>query len=254
MNDTTAPPPPAPPLASYSPAPPPVPPTPPRPKPLPVPGAGARFFAVCAGLSLLALAGLLLAERAGLFTGPVVLTTLGITAVVFGLGIVVAGVRGRTSGVLGFFAVMAMLLSFPAAVAADTDLGPWRAVDRWDGVGSNVYTPTTLAEVEGGFAVGMGEMTVDLTELVIPEGDSVEVALQSGLGSIDLVLPTGESVRLALSLGGGDATWDLDDESGSTSGLGVRRTVTQGITGDDEPTFDIRVNAGLGDITITQED
>ena len=230
------------------------PPEPPRPKTPPVPGAGARFFAVCTGITLLALAALLLFERAGLFTGPVLLTTLGITAVVFGLGIIVAGLRGRSSGVLGFIAVMSIILSFPAAAASDTHFGPWRAVDRWDGVGSTSYTPKTIAETSGGFAVGMGEITVDLTELEIPDGETVDLAIQTGTGSVELILPPEESARLELRIGAGEATWDIDGADGRSSGLGVRRTVANSaVTTDEDPTFDIQVDVGLGNIDITQE-
>ncbi len=256
MTGTATPPPPAPQYAygpPHAPTPPP-PPVPPRPSTPPVPGAGARFFAVCAGLSILALAGLLLAERVGIFTGPMVLTTLGITAVVFGLGIIVAGLRGRSSGVLGFIAVMSIILSFPAAVAADTDFGPWRSVDRWDGVGSTSYAPTTIAETTGGFAVGLGDLTVDLTGLDVPTGETVELAIQAGTGSVEVVLPADEAARIALNVGAGEATWDIDGADGSTSGLGVRRTITnEAATSDEDPTFDLQINVGLGNIDITQE-
>src|SRR5690606_3561942 len=82
----------------------------PAPKAPLVLGAGSRFFAVCMGLSLITFAGLLLADRAGVFTGPVLLTALGAAAVIFGVGIVVAGLMGRSSGVLGGFAVLALVL------------------------------------------------------------------------------------------------------------------------------------------------
>jgi len=209
---------------------------------------------VCAGITLIAFAGLLLAERSGLFTGPVALTTFGITAVVFGLGIIVAGLRGRSSGVLGFIAVMSLLLSFPAAAAADARFRPWRDVDRWGGVGSTSYAPSTIAETDGGFALGVGDLRVDLTELEIPAGETVDLAVQAGTGSVDLVLPAGESVRVVLSIGAGEATWGLEGEGGKSSGLGVRRTLTNDFfTDDEDPTFDIHVNVGLGDIDITQE-
>ena len=254
MSTVTPPPP-----ASYTTVPPqppvpPVPPVPPRPATPPVPGAGARYFAVCAGLTLIAFAGLLLAERAGYFSGPLFLTTLGVTAVVFGTGVVVAGLRGRSSGVLGFFAVMALLLSFPAAAAADADFHPWRDRGRWDGMGSATHTPLTVDEARGGFAVGLGDLVLDLTELEIPAGETVDLTVQAGTGSVELVLPADASARLDLNIGAGEATWDVDGADGNSSGLGVRRTVTNEhyVAGED-PTFDILVNVGLGDIDITQE-
>lgn len=228
-------------------------PTPTAPATPPVPSAGPRFFAVCAGLSLLVLAGLLLAERGGLFTGPVVLTALGATAVVFGGGIVVAGLTGRSSGVLGFFAVVALLVATPVAATADVDLR-WNHIDRWDAVGQSHHTPRTLAETAGGYAVGLGELRIDLTELDVPAGETVDLALQSGVGNVELVLPADDAARIALGVGAGQAEWDLDGAKSSSSGLGLRRTVTNTAATDGaDLVFDLTVNIGVGNIEIIQE-
>src|SRR5690606_21111548 len=134
----------------------------PAPAPRPAPkaplvlGAGSRFFAVCMGLSLITFAGLLLADRAGVFTGPVLLTALGAAAVVFGVGIVVAGRMGRSSGGPGGVAVLALGLSVPASVASDVGLRPGSTGNRWHGVGASYHAPTSVAEAEGGYAIGMG--------------------------------------------------------------------------------------------------
>lgn len=240
---------------------PPPPPAPARPSvapepaaPPPVLGAGPRFFAVCAGLSLLVLAGLLLAERGGLFTGPVALTALGATAVVFGAGIVVAGIRGRSSGVLGFFALVALLVAAPVSAAADLDL-QWSQVSRWDAVGQSHHTPRTVAETAGGFAVGLGELRVDLTGLEVPTGETVDLVLSSGVGNVELVLPADDAARVTVGVGAGQADWDVDGAQSSTSGLGLRRTVTNAAAADGAaPVFDVTVNVGVGNIEIVQED
>ena len=243
------------PHTAYVPPVPPVPPTPPiKPAKPSVPGAGARAFAVCAGLSLIAFAGLLLAERAGFFTGPLALTTLGLVAVIFGLGIVVAGLRGRTTGALGFIAVLSIFLSFPVAATADVDLAPWRHVERWQGLGSSTHTPESIGDTEGGFAVGVGDVRVDLTELDVPTGEVVDLAVQAGMGSVAVVLPGDASARLVMNVGAGEVTWDVDGADGDASGFGVQRTVTNaGYTSGEDPTFTIHVNVGVGNVDITQE-
>lgn len=246
----------APPAPGFAapPPPPPAPARPPRPTVPPVPGAGPRFFAVCAGLSILVLAGLLLFRRAGLFDGPLALTALGATSVIFGLGIIVAGLRGRSSGVLGFIAVMSILLSFPAALAADVHLGSWRAVDNWKGLGSTTFTPTEPSELEGGFAVGLGDLVVDLSGLELTEGEPVDLTVQVGTGSAELRLPEDESVRVDVSIGAGEVRWDLEGSEGTSSGAGVQRTVTNSLySADEDPDITVYVNVGLGDIDITQE-
>lgn len=241
----------------------PPPPAPPRPAPdsarpapsePPVPGAGARFFAVCAGLSLIVLAGLLLAERAGIFTGPVVLTALGAAAVIFGAGIVVAGLMGRSSGVLGFVAVVALLVAAPVAATSDVELR-WSQIDRWDGIGQSHHTPRTVSETAGGYAVGLGELRIDLTELEVPAGEVVDLVLHSGIGNVELILPADDAARVAVGVGAGQADWDLDGADSSISGLGLRRTITNTAAADGEDlVFDVTVNIGVGNIEIVQED
>ena len=233
----------------------------PAPAPRPAPkaplvlGAGSRFFAVCMGLSLITFAGLLLADRAGVFTGPVLLTALGAAAVIFGVGIVVAGLMGRSSGVLGGFAVLALVLSVPVSVASDVDLRPWSNVNRWHGVGDSYHTPTSVAEAEGGYAIGMGSLKVDLTEIDVPAGETVDVALRSGMGDVEVILPPEDAARFSVQIGAGDADWRVDGATGASKGLGVNRTVSNeaAVAGEDL-VFDLSIAVGLGNITIVQED
>ena len=233
----------------------------PAPAPRPAPqaplvlGAGSRFFAVCMGLSLITFAGLLLADRAGVFTGPVLLTALGAAAVIFGVGIVVAGLMGRSSGVLGGFAVLALVLSVPVSIASDVDLRPWSNVNRWDGVGDSYHTPTSVAEAEGGYAIGMGSLKVDLTEIEVPAGETVDVALRSGMGDVEVILPPEDAARFSVQIGAGDADWRVDGATGASKGLGVNRTVSNeaAVAGEDL-VFDLSIAVGLGNITIVQED
>lgn len=223
------------------------------PRTLPAPAAGARYFAVCTGATLVAIAGLLLAQRTGLWSGPFVLTALGTTAVVFGAGIVVAGLLGRSSGALGLVAVLSLLLSVPAAVVADLDLGSWTRVETFDGIGSNSFTPLTLEEARGGFAVGMGDLEVDLTSLEVPVGEDLAMTLQAGMGDLVVRLPEDATVRFEATAGAGEIVWDLDGAQGETAGVGLSRSVITAPAGTD-PTYDLRLNVGAGTIEIVQED
>ena len=97
---------------------PPVPPRPPRPRVL---GPGVGMVGTVVGLTLLALATLLVVEREGELGQSVALTALGVGIVLAGLGIMVSGLRGRRSGVLGFLAVVGILVSFPVAFGPGAD-------------------------------------------------------------------------------------------------------------------------------------
>jgi hypothetical protein len=76
------------------------------------PGPGAPAVAVTAGLALLAGGGIMALDAARVIelgdSGNAVVWAGG--AAVLGLGILFAGLRGRTSGILGFFAVVALFI------------------------------------------------------------------------------------------------------------------------------------------------
>src|SRR5690606_11791826 len=96
-----APPPVAPPVAPPRAPEPPKPPKPPRPG-----GPGATTTGVVVGISLLLGAFLLVVERSGDLPWPVFLTWAALSTILAGLAIVVSGLRGRTSGGLGWLAVI----------------------------------------------------------------------------------------------------------------------------------------------------
>gem|GEM_PF-365266 len=119
-------------------------------------GPGRTTVGVVVALVLLATAGLMLASRAGHLDAPVALVAAGVCVVLTGLGIVVSGLRGRRSGVLGFIAIITLVVA-----------GPWAAAEvGWrDHADRTTFMISDLSSAEAGVNADVGEIVVDLRNL-----------------------------------------------------------------------------------------
>ncbi|WP_029289672.1 PspC domain-containing protein [Cellulomonas sp. HZM] len=240
-----------PPYAATRPVTPPAPPRPVRPRVL---GPGAATTGTVVALVLLSSAALLAAHRTDHFDGPVLLTVLGITVVLAGLGIVVAGLRGRRSGSLGFLAIMAILVAGPAGVAAHD---AW----RWDGpaesrfAGDVTTTFTDRQSAADGFALGFGDARVDLAGVPMTDA-TLTVPLTIGAGDLTVVVPADAAVTASVELGAGRMEWDVDPGAAQgTDGVRLRdRTFTDVASTTRSPQLTLDIKAGAGNITVVRED
>jgi phage shock protein PspC (stress-responsive transcriptional regulator) len=214
-------------------------------------GPGARTLGVVVALTLLSLAGLLLATREGAFTGPVALTTAGVAIVLLGLGIVVSGLRGRSSGVLGFLAIVTILIAGPLAVGESHH---W----SWDTHMNQASTPSTVLlttrdEATAGYSVGVGDTTVDLSRVPLTD-QTLTVPVHVGAGTLTVIVPAGSAVTADVQAGVGHITWDVGGAHSSYGGVGVgRRHFTSPPVADGaRPQLALDVSVGAGDVTIKE--
>lgn len=217
----------------------------------PVKGPGSASLGIVVGLALLTFAGLLLADRADLFDGSdgrILFTTLGVAIILAGTGIVVAGFRGRSSGVLGFIALVAVLVS-PLSIFA---LG--LQVSSGTLVGQGHFTPVTTQEATDGFSIGVGELTIDLTDLPLTSRDALTIPVSMGVGDLTIILPEDTAASADVRLGAGNTTWQVEGDSLSRAGIGNRTTVFQTSDVSDGATAQIHLDilAGTGDILIME--
>ncbi|MCR6492195.1 PspC domain-containing protein [Cellulomonas sp. P24] len=247
---------------------PPAPPRPPRPRRPVARGAGPAATGTVLALGLLSLAWLMLSERAGVFDGPVLLTATGITIVLAGVGIVVAGLLGRRGGGLGAIAVLGILLSIPLGLST-TSRVPWYST--WVAFGQESYQPTDVSAASGGYSVFAGDLRIDLTSLPVSAADPVTVPVSVGAGNVTIVVPRDVPVTATTHTLAGQVDWLVDgsrssstsagvghwliDGSGSSSsaGVGQARTWESAEVRAGEPAeivLDIHVNAGQ--ITIEE--
>jgi hypothetical protein len=103
-------------------------------------------------------------------------------AAVLGLGILLTGLSGRTSGVLGFFAIVALVIGGIFNVVGNGDRVRFQQVD---------WTPASLEQASEGFAVTAGRGTVDLTALAsnAPLSSDVVIPLDITASNVTVVIP-----------------------------------------------------------------
>jgi phage shock protein PspC (stress-responsive transcriptional regulator) len=227
---------------------PPRPPAPPRPRVL---GPGSTTVSIVLGLSLLALAGFWYAQREDVFDGPVLLSAGAVLVVLSGIGIVVAGLRGRHSGGLGAIAVVATVALVPLAFFARMDFTEW----SWDGTSTGMgeirNTPTTVAEAERGYSVGAGEATIDLTELPLRTGDAVEIPISVGAGEVTVRMPEDGAFTADIQVFAGEVRW-LGDQV--QTGFGQRRAEYESpaVEAGAEPQIVLDISVGAGAVTVEE--
>ncbi|MBO9554250.1 PspC domain-containing protein [Cellulomonas sp.] len=246
------PPPPYGPATAVRPTPPPAPVKAPKPPKPPRSGPGVAMVGIVVALSLLSLAVLLLAERSGDFDGPVLLTALGVAIVLAGLGIIVSGLRGRTSGTLGFLAIVAILVAGP--VGASSGVGEWWWTDGAHRTFSAaaVQVPDRVTAARG-YNLGFGDVTVDLTQVTLTN-ETLDVPVSLGAGDLTIVVPDDAGVVADVRLGAGSVTWDVDGEQTKNDGVGMGTLTYSNDQADTgTPQLHLHVGVGAGDVRITEE-
>jgi hypothetical protein len=210
---------------------------------------------VVVGLSLLLGALLLVVDRQGDLAWPVFLTWAGASVVLAGLGVVVSGLRGRTSGGLGALAVLALVVALPAAA--------WRSEPElltFDGtrtVDDGLHRVTDPDVAEQGFGVRWGDPTIDLSDLDLSDatgGSPVEVPVQLGAGDVRVIVPDGVPVRAEVQVLAGSARWQVDGDSREIGGVSTQPVTFENdeVDAGADPLLVLEVVVGAGQVTIEE--
>ncbi|MGN0110052.1 MAG: PspC domain-containing protein [Cellulosimicrobium funkei] len=230
----------------------PRPPKPPRPR-----GPGATTTGIVVGLSLLLGALLLVLDRQGALPWPVFLTWAGLSGILAGLAIVVSGLRGRTSGGLGWLAVVLLVVALPASA--------WRTTPFTVFVDDSVRTVTdgthriTDPDVaEQGFGVSFGDPRIDLSDLDLSDataGSPVEVPVRLGAGDATVVVPDGVPVRAEVQVLAGNARWHVDGDRQEIGGVSTQPVTFDNdeVQAGDDPLLVLQVEVGAGQVTIEED-
>ncbi|NTW39326.1 MAG: PspC domain-containing protein [Cellulomonadaceae bacterium] len=214
-------------------------------------GPGAGVVGVVVALTLMTLAGLLYAERAGTFDGPVALTTTAVAVLLLGLAIIVSGLRGRTSGGLGGLAVLGLVVALPLATLSN---------EGWDGtwgtgtaVGDVSHTPSTVTEAENGYSLGVGNAQIDLTQLPL-SGDTIDVPIHLGAGDLTVVVPADGAFTADIIVTAGDVSWLGDTVSSGIHDSSEPATYESAAVQDGAtPDLALTINVGAGTVTVVEE-
>jgi phage shock protein PspC (stress-responsive transcriptional regulator) len=225
-------------------------------------GHGLFFLAPpLIGLGLIAVVGVLLWRAAGGPDNPgstaaklglglllLVVAAVGFVAVAVGAamgggaaiaGLVIAlGVALVVSSFLGgrrWLVLPALILAIPLGFAAASGF------DVHGGVGDRDYQPTSVAELQRGYKLGIGQMRLDLTQVDLPAGRT-PLKLDMGIGSVRMVVPDDVCVASKVRVGAGYARvldhdsggLDVDWRQSPAQNGGVKRLVIDGDVGIGE--------------------
>ncbi len=172
-------------------------------------GPGAAAVAITAGAALIAGGGLQALDATNVIElGPAgTAAAWAGAAAVLGLGIVISGLRGRTSGVLGFFAVVALVVSAISSVAPTGDQIRFSSTD---------WSPASLEQARAGLDIVAGSGTADLTGLALspPLERDVIIPFNATAGDLTIIIPDTVPVRIDADL----TMSSLDEASRSRGG------------------------------------
>src|SRR5687767_2102809 len=159
--------------------------------------AGRVAARIAIGIVLVALAvgGLVAAAAGSALGGGIVVAGL---VVACGVGLVGGAFRGGARWLI----VPALVLALPLGAVAATDLdvrGTW---------GERTFRPGTVAELERGYEMGLGEMRVDVRDVDFPPGRT-ELPLEIGMGEIQVLVPDDLCVTTEADIGMG--AFDVGD-------------------------------------------
>ncbi len=224
--------------------------TPPTPEPTKPKGQ----FAIGFGLTLVLAAILLGAVHFGyLQQGSVALSlVVSIAIILGGLMVIVNGLRGRSSGGAGFFSVMALITALFFGITGVA--GANFKAQNFTGISSQSLTPQSIAEIEGGFSFGVGDLHLDLTEIPLSEfaerSEPLDIDISGGVGEITVVFPSTLKFHAESSLGAGEYTDPYQHKSSRVVGT-QSYSQDSSSTLTDPPEVNVNINLGLGNIDIS---
>jgi hypothetical protein len=107
-------------------------------------------------------------------------------------GLVLLWTSRRRGIVVAVATFVALILV--AAVSAIAIAFSWFDVSLGDGIGNQSYAPTRVAALSGGYHVGIGKVSLDLTKL--PAGQPASVDAKVGIGELRITVPQDAAVTV----------------------------------------------------------
>jgi phage shock protein PspC (stress-responsive transcriptional regulator) len=156
---------------------------------------------------------------------------------IVGVGFVVGAFVGGSAALIA----PALLLAVALAVVSIVDI-PFGA-----GIGDRTWNPTSTRELADEYELGIGEGTLDLSDLRLPAGRTTEVAVHIGIGHLEVIVPEGATVDVDAEVGAGEINVLGHREEGM--GVDLERT----FRGDDgRGRIELDLDLGLGEIEVRE--
>ncbi|AYG80985.1 hypothetical protein DWB77_03123 [Streptomyces hundungensis] len=162
---------------------------------------------------------------------------------VFGLGLMVSSLRGRTGFGTLFLAVLTAALLAGSAALPKTIDSHWQRTS---------WTPASIAEVRPGYDLGTGVATLDLSRVAVPPGQTLTTRAEVGAGRAKVVVPKDVTVRVSFDMGLGDIQLPGEKPDDIRVSPDQKRTATLAPPVGAEPagTLDLRLTVGVGQAEV----
>jgi Cell wall-active antibiotics response LiaF, C-terminal len=209
-----------------------APPPPAQPSPRPSPPIGRLIIG-----GLLLAAGILWLLGALDVVNVPVQSILPIALIAVGLALVAGARSGRHSGLL----VLGVVLTVVLALLSSFD------IRLQGGVGERNEHPLARGELKRNYRLAVGRLTIDLTDLNLPE-TTTEVHARVGIGQLTVRVPRGLPVIVRGEAGAGQLVLLGHDESGINQEL----TVSTKPFPSGQPRLRLFLSVGLGQIEVTR--
>ncbi len=205
------------------------------------PGPGAPAVAVTAGAALVVGGGIKALEAAHVIdlgnSSNAIVWACG--AAVLGLGILISGLRGRTSGILGFFAVVALIVGGIFSAVPNGDRFRLQNAD---------WSPVSIEQARSGFTITGGTGTVDLTGLPLtpPLATDVAVPVDATASNLTVIIPATVPVQVQADMTMGNL------HEGSQNHGGMTKQQSDYNTGMPGARIIVKINGTLSNVTIQE--
>ncbi len=217
----------------------------PVPAPTPPPAPRPRSYLGLAALSLsvmtMGVLGALAMSGAADIPAVVVLAAgLG----VLGLGLLVGSFAGRARWLIALALPLLLITAVAAFFPANVRLG--------GGIGERTWTPTTPAAAAANHRLGLGSARLDLSDLVLPAGTTIDYPVRAsvGVGELLVTVPEGMRVNVIATVQTGEIGIEgLPRRSGQN--LRVTAELPGAVT-DTSPTVDLIVDATIGTLEVSR--
>jgi hypothetical protein len=156
--------------------------------------------------------------------------------VVVGGTIGLAAVLGRRVGRLVPFGIVLVTLAAVATVSP---------VSLAAGIGERDERPRTTAQLERSYQHGIGDLTVDLRDVALPQG-TTKVDVELGVGNLLVRVPEEAALEIDAHAVGGHVTVLGETDDGSDA---EERAVVPGST-SDAPVLELAAEIGFGHLDV----
>jgi len=164
-------------------------------------------------------------------------TALAIGLCILGLGFV-----------LGAFIGGSWALVFPAVLVGSALLvASVIDIPLDGGIGDKEWTVTRASQLDERYELGIGEGTLDLSELRVPRGTDLETTAKVGIGHLVIYVPDDVALEVRSEVGAGES--DILGRTDDGWGVDVDRSVTGDPT---KGTLHLDLEMGLGQVEVLE--